>query len=283
MAVSNSARGLHPNATIRDDMGVGFQATADRAGDLDFTILTANTSFSYLKALNSDGTHILAAGFSVGFTQNSIDITKAILTEEQDPYLQNPDFESSLSIFDLSAGLSWFVPLTVDDLLYLGGSYFHFNRSRISFLRAQVSPIEDSQLYFPKTVLHGGGSFRLTPYLTIKPSFIFLEQGPHQEINIGTYFTINTTERRYLVPNYKLHIGGWFRWSFRDGVYNRDALVASVRYDYYDTVYAISYDINVSDLVKATNGRGGPELSIIHYIDFIRPERKQFKVKCPTF
>ncbi len=267
---------------LRDDMSFGIQMVGDKAGDLDFSLMSGNFTFSYLKALNKDGSHILSIGLSGGFNQNRIDISNARLKEQIDPYLINPDFSNSRSYFDLSAGVAWFIPLTVDDFVYLGAARFHINRSQVSFLRRE-SEVPDSYLIFPRTTLHGGASIRMGRLLTIKPSFIYLHQGPHEEINLGSFFSLNHAERSYLKPEYSLHLGAWIRWSYRDGALNRDALVASIRYDNKDTIYTFSYDINVSDLVKASRSQGGPELSIIHYIDIIRPERKQFRLKCPEF
>ena len=69
----------------------------------------------------------------------------------------------------------------------------------------------------------------------------------------------------------------------KDGSFNRDALVAVLRYDYRTTVFSLSFDINISSLAKASTGLGGPELSFIKYFDFYRPVRRKTKVKCPEF
>ena len=273
---------LNQGIGLRDDMAVGFQAIGDIAGDLDFSLMSGNFSFSYLKSLDKSGSHILAVGVTTGIGQNRLDLSKAKTKEQFDPYLSHPDFQNSFTYLDISAGISWFIPLTVDDFVYIGAAQFHLNRSRVSFLRKSVDT-PDSYYLFPRTTFHGGASIRLGNLLTIKPSFIYLHQGPHEEINFGSFFSINHAERSYIKPEYNLHLGMWYRWSYRSSDFNRDAIVASVRYDNRDTIYTFSYDINVSDLVQASRAQGGPELSIIHYVDFYRPKRKKFKVKCPEF
>jgi len=273
---------LNQGIGLRDDMAVGFQAIGDIAGDLDFSSMSGSFSFSYLKSLDKSGSHILAIGFNAGLGQNRLDLSKARTKEKIDPYLAHPDFQSSFTYLDISAGISWFVPLTVDNFIYIGAARFHMNRSRVSFLRKSLET-PDSYYLYPRSTIHGGASIRLGNSITIKPSFIYLHQGPHEEINLGTFFSINHAERSYLKPEYNLHLGAWYRWSYRESDFNRDALVASVRYDKPNAIYTFSYDINISNLVQASRSQGGPELSIIHYIDFYRPERKKFRVKCPEF
>ena len=273
---------LNRGLSQHDDIAIGFQAIGDKSGDLDFSVLSGNFTFAYLKSINKEGSHILAIGLNAGLNQHHLNLSKARTKEQVDPYLLNAEFDSNIQYFDLSGGISWFMPLSVDDFLYLGASTFHLNRARVSFLRSD-GDLPDSYFLFRRTTMHGGASLRLNQTLTIKPSFIYLHQGPHEEINFGTFFSLNQAARSYIKPEYTLHIGAWYRWSLRQGALNRDALIASIRYDTKSTVYSFSYDINVSDLVQASRAQGGPELSIIHYLDFFRPERNNWKVKCPEF
>lgn len=283
-AIASADMKLNKGFSFRDDMAIGAQVIADKAGDLDLSLTAFNFSFSYLKSLDASGAHILAMGFTAGLNQNRVDLSKAKTREaiDVDPHLSNPDFVSNFMYLDLSAGISWFLPLNVDDYIYLGASQWHLNRSMVSFMRDH-SRARESHYLFPRSNLHGGASLRLGPLVTIKPSFIYMRQGPHEEVNLGTFFSLNYAERSYLKPEYKIHLGMWYRWSFGQANFHQDAVIASVRYDNKGTIYTFSYDINVSDLVSASRNMGGPELSIIHYLDLYRPDRTKFRVKCPDF
>jgi type IX secretion system PorP/SprF family membrane protein len=234
---------------------------------------------SYLKSLNSYGDHFISFGIASGIVQNRLDITKAKVFD-QDPYFSNPDFQNQVTYYDLSVGLAWFVPLRKGNFAYLGGSAFHVNRAFVSFNRDEELAEKGSNL-IPRYVIHGGASFQINEFATLKPSFIFLDQGPHREINLGTFIKITRETRTYLRPEYAFHAGMWYRWSIKDGEFNRDALIATLRYDFRNTVFSVSFDLNISPLAKASRGYGGPELSIMHYFDFFRPVRKRSKVKCP--
>ncbi|MDH3649318.1 MAG: type IX secretion system membrane protein PorP/SprF [Saprospiraceae bacterium] len=279
--VASADMKLNKGIGNRDDVGVGIMAIGDQAGDLKFRTLNVGLSVSYLKALNATGTHFLSAGIQTGIIQQRLNTSLAILEEEFDPYIQNPDFMGTVSAFDLSAGLAWFVPVGRRNHVYLGASMWHINRGFVAFQQNQVDA-PDSYFLFPKTVIHGGAHLRINYVLTLKPSFIFLDQGPHREINMGTFFSLQAVDQ-YVRPEYTIYFGAWFRWSMEEGEFNRDALIASVRYDWKNTIFTFSYDINISDLARASRYQGGPELSIIHYIDFFRTDRLNFKVKCPEF
>ncbi|NND09200.1 MAG: PorP/SprF family type IX secretion system membrane protein [Saprospiraceae bacterium] len=270
---------LNQGFGLQDDVGAGIQVTSDKAGDLNYSTTSANFTLSYLKALNGIGDHFISVGISNGFVQNRLDLSQ-IRIFDQDPLLQNPDFMSRNSYYDLNLGAAWFVPLRRQDFAYLGGSIYHLNQAFVSFNRNRDVPQPGTSL-IPRYILHGGASVRLNQYVTLKPSFLFFDQDPHREFNMGTFLKITRETRTYLRPEYAFYAGLWYRWSIKDGELNRDALIASLRYDFRRTVFSFSFDLNISDLQKASNGVGGPELSVMHFLDFIRPQRKRVKVKCP--
>ncbi len=270
---------LNQGFGLQDDVGVGLQIGTDKAGDLNATTSFANVTFSYLKALNGLGDHFITFGISNGFVQTGLDLSNLRIFD-RDPLLESPEFTGSRAYYDVSAGLAWFMPLWRDDHVYLGGSIFHLNRALTSF-RHHDGPRGPGEHLYSRYIFHGGASLRLQENVTLKPSFIFFDQGPHREFNLGTFVKVTRETRSYLRPEYAFYAGFWYRWSIKEGEFNRDALIASLRYDFRNTVFSFSYDLNISPLVNASRGAGGPELSIMHFIDFIRPERKRYKVKCP--
>ncbi len=270
---------LNQGFGLQDDVGAGIQISSDKAGDLDYSTISANFTLSYLKALNGLGDHFISVGISNGFVQNRLDLSQLKLFD-QDPFLQNPEFAGKNSYYDLNAGVAWFVPLYRQNFAYIGASAYHLNQAFVSFNRNRDDALPGTSL-IPRYIVHGGASVRLNEYLTIKPSFIFFDQHPHREINLGTFFKVTRETRTYLRPEYAFYAGLWYRWSAKNGDFNRDALIASLRYDFRRTVLSFSFDLNISPLQKASNGVGGPELSVMHFLDFIRPQRKRFKVKCP--
>jgi type IX secretion system PorP/SprF family membrane protein len=270
---------LNQGFGLQDDVGAGIQISSDKAGDLDFSTVSANFTMSYLKALNGIGDHFITFGVSNGIVQNRLDLSNLRVFDD-DPYLTSGEFVPKTTYYDLSAGAAWFMPLRRQDHVYIGGSIFHLNRALVSF-RNDGTSVQPGSNLIPRYILHGGASLRVSQVAELKPSFIFFDQSPHREFNMGTFLKITRETRSYLRPEYAFYAGFWYRWSIKNGEFNRDALIASLRYDFRNTVFSFSFDLNISPLRKASNGFGGPELSIMHFIDFIRPERKRVKVKCP--
>ena len=77
------------------------------------------------------------------------------------------------------------------------------------------------------------------------------------------------------MPDYVVHVGAFMLL--------RDALIPAVKIDYNPFSIGLSYDVNVSQLKTASQGRGGFELSIT-YIGFLnRDNSTREKVFCPRF
>lgn len=76
-------------------------------------------------------------------------------------------------------------------------------------------------------------------------------------------------------PMYTVHAGAFLRW--------QDAVIPVLKLDRRPVSIAISYDINISPLKTASQGRGGFELSV-SYIGFLDRENSSIdKVLCPRF
>jgi hypothetical protein len=63
---------------------------------------------------------------------------------------------------------------------------------------------------------------------------------------------------------------------------NKDACFLTVGYDYQDFFMGLSYDINFSKLVPASNARGGFEIAVRYIINRFKPKRIEHRV-CPDF
>ncbi len=265
---------------LNDDfISGGLQIYADRAGDLDFTTTSAALSFSYLKSFDARGRNFLSLGVQNSWVNNSVDYTK-IVAFDNIPALESGDILNSINYWDFSAGLGWFYVPSRYDSYYVGFSAFHLNNPNVGFRNAETS--ENATTLYRRFNLHGGATIRLSPELTIKPSFIFMDQGPHKEITIGSFFRYKTYRRGlHKRPLYFVYLGGWLRSYFESDVAGVDAIVASIKYEYRKLNIAISYDFNISSYRLASVGRGGLELSLIRTFDWARNPRKANKVKCP--
>ena len=76
-------------------------------------------------------------------------------------------------------------------------------------------------------------------------------------------------------PQYLLHLGGYLRWN--------DAIIPVVKLDYEPFSIAFSYDMNISQLRTASQGRGGFEISL-GYTGFLNNDNSTKAVlRCPRF
>jgi hypothetical protein len=71
-----------------------------------------------------------------------------------------------------------------------------------------------------------------------------------------------------------LYAGLWYR--------NKDAAYLSIGMDYQDWFVGISYDINFSKLVPASNLRGGFEIATRYILHHFKPKKVNHRV-CPDF
>lgn len=259
-------------------LGIGLNVFADRAGDLNFTKAQAALTLSGARVLDNRGDHIISMAIQAGIINNSIDYS-ALHVFDDEPLIQS-GAPSSASAADVSAGFGWFKGFRKDGLMYLGAAWYHINTPDLAMLGSTANYTEELASKF---VFHGGGEALLQRDWYLMPSFIWLEQAPHREINMGSFL-------RYDYQPYKRDEGGsiyaglWYRWFFRpDAITRSDAVIVSARLDKDRWAYAFSYDINVSSLVRASQGRGGPELSVIYTGVWDPKSSKRRKVECPKF
>ena len=261
-----------------DFIGAGLQLYQDVAGDLDFKTNYAALSFSLLKALDGRGTNFISFGLQGSFMTNSVDYTKIIAFDDE-PLIQNgaPDV---INYWDVSAGVGWFYAFNRHNSMYLGTSLLHINEPRVSFFETGFG--ETDVLRYRTLILHGGADIALGRKATLKPNFVFKDQGPHQEILVGTFWKYKNLRGRLKKPA-SLYFGAWVRWYLEADLAGKDAFIVAIRFDINKTFITFSFDANISNLNQVSAGNGGPELSIIKIFDFGKNGRRSSKVQCPAF
>ncbi len=267
---------------VYDFIGAGLQVFSDKAGDLDFTTNSVGLSVSMIKSLDHRDDHFISFGVQNNFVTNRVDYTNVVAFQS----LQNLDgsLGDQSQYWDLNAGVSWFYAFDRYSFVYMGASYFHINDPNVSLFRDRdQTNTNDVPRLYRKLVLHGGADFNLNWAFNLKPSFIFLDQGPHQEVTIGSFLKFNYERLARSKAKNAVYFGLWFRWYLESDVNGIDAFVTALRFDLKNTFITFSFDTNVSKLFAASSGAGGPELSVIHSIDMHRSKRRNSKIKCPSF
>lgn len=264
---------LSGNRLEKDKVGGGVFIYTDKAGDADFGTTQLSTSLAYIKTLRNDLVyHAVSIGIQPGLVQRSINFPKlrfdnqyngdtfdpAASTGETFPY-------NNFSYFNLSAGINWVYKPKERFSYNLGAGLFNINAPEQSFFSNT-----DIRL-FRKFILHGGTQFRLSSKLDLMPAFMFLKQYKYTEVSMGTSLKFLLEKRRG--QDQAFYAGTWLRYA--------DAIILSTGYDYQNFQFGLSYDINISNLRPASNGRGGLEIAVIYILKKVPPVIN--KKICPTY
>lgn len=259
-----------------DFMTPGIQLLFDKAGTVGLTTSQMLPALNYHKSLSNRKVMYLSLGFMGGIIRKSIDASK-MTTDEQYIGVYNPDLATGettaipdITTWDASVGVSFNTSFGTDQLnsLFLGFATHHLNRPRNSFYRNVNIGLD------PKYVMSAGVRLTVDDYSSFIIQADHSTQGTYTETIAGALYSYNLGEESKNSP-YTLHAGAFLRW--------KDALIPVLKIDKHPLSIAISYDINVSRLKTASQGRGGFEVSFA-YIGFLdRYNTTRDKVLCPRF
>ncbi len=256
-----------------DFMTTGVQVLYDKAGTVGLNTVHLLPALNYHKSLSSEKTSYLSLGFMGGMIRKSIDVSKMTTDTwyntgggNMGELIAQPNFTT----WDASVGMSYNTSFGANQVnsLFLGAAYHHLNRPKNSFYR---NP--DIELS-PKYVFSFGMKFNIDEYTYFTVQADQSLQGSFKETIGGALYSYKLGGDPEN-PTYTIHGGAFLRW--------KDALIPVIKIDKQPLSIAISYDVNVSQLKTASQGRGGFELSVA-YIGFLeRDNSSQYKMLCPRF
>jgi type IX secretion system PorP/SprF family membrane protein len=260
-----------------DFMTTGLQVLFDKAGSIGLTTTHLLPALNYHKSLSNEKTMYLSLGFMGGMIHKSIDASK-ITTDNQyggggyDPTLPTGEGFTipNFTTWDASVGMSFNTTFGTDQAnsMFLGAAYHHLNRPKNSFYRDPTIEL------YPKYVFSAGIKLNVDDQTYFILQADQSMQGPYSETIAGALYSYKVGDDPNN-PLYTLHAGAFLRW--------KDALIPVIKLDLHPLSIAISYDVNVSALKTASQGRGGFELSL-SYIGFIeRDNSSKYKMLCPKF
>jgi type IX secretion system PorP/SprF family membrane protein len=243
---------------------VGLAIFHDKAGDAQLKTLQANLSYAYHVHLNENST--LGAGITAGYAQHSIEFASLQWMNQYNGSSYDPlrsTGEPNLSAtsfnnFDLGAGVHYAYGkgeryMTANDQVrYNGGiAVHHVNRPNNSFYDSGEKLNMKIAGYANAIAGIGNSNFALVP------SIMYIQQGKTTELILGSMF-------RYTLRDESKYTGFAHASALSVGIHYRgqDAVITSLLFEIASYSIGISYDVNVSGLTSASNGRGGFELSL---------------------
>lgn len=254
------------------NLGVGLSFFHDVVGDGKLRTIEFQGNFSYLLKLTDDSSHILRPGLNIGMNHRQVNWNQFYFDNQfngitYDPSLPTGETYQTDRKTNFSVGLGAIHEYYKNKRFKVisGIGVYNLNRPNQGFY-TQVIPRDIRVNVFSK------GLFKLDPDWDIVPSIQFSVQGKYRELIVGSSVKYTLVEK---AGNYRaLYAGMWFR--------NRDAGYLSVGMDFQDWFVGLSYDINVSKLVPASNARGGFEVAARYILNHFKPKKIAHRV-CPDY
>lgn len=262
-----------PKQLKSDCIGVGLQFNNDVAGDAFYTTNQIYLSGSYIHKLKRDSALLISVGFNTGFSSSKFAYNQMTFDNQFDGY--NYDSGSPTgehfarvksSFTDFNAGFALQYSFSQLTRLTYAFSFNHLTNPTITYQANTLSKLDSklgNYLAFEAPVTDN-------KKFILQTELLYSHQGKYNELIPGANikYLLNTEN------NNGVSLGFYLR--------TRDALVARVGYTYKTTIAGMSYDMNTSKFIAATNRRGAFEIFITHIIKRYRPFVAKKRV-CPVF
>ncbi|MBL0327966.1 MAG: PorP/SprF family type IX secretion system membrane protein [Bacteroidetes bacterium] len=257
----------------KDVPAAGLIVNTDKSGDSKFTTTQILVSGAYIKKLNKDSTHFVSLGIQPGITTKSFNLSALTFDNQYDGDAYNASLSSGenfpktrMTYFDLGGGIAYLWRKNHRTLVNVGVSVLHLNRPKQSFFNN-----DDIRLDM-KTCVSGIAEFPVAAQLDVLPSIMYQRQGKFQETVVGLFGKYHLKPINGMTT--AVSLGGFYRM--------KDAFILVANMDYKNFNVGVSYDINTSKLIEATNRRGGFEISVIYIFKKVTPFIAKKRV-CPIY
>jgi type IX secretion system PorP/SprF family membrane protein len=272
-----------------DGFGFGLYFMDDRAGESKFTTDQVGISLAYHLSLDRHNEHFLSLGFASAIWEKSLSLVGLQFPDQNqngtfDPQIPNGEYlvNNNIIFWDFNAGLMYTGRFGKRRMAsgYIGFSLDHVNQPNISMKG-------DASVIMPmKYTVHGGYRFPLTKRFDLQPKAVYLRQGVSNELDMGSDVRILFEEREREGNNFKFGaqfrmVGGDNLAAWQDHRLDPESVIIDAGVEFGGFTFAAAYDINVSQLVQATNSEGAFELHVAYVGNFAK--RRPATMFCPKF
>lgn len=252
----------------------GLNLNYDKAGDLGLSWTNLGLGASYALRLISQKQHFLSFGLNGSVNNRRFDPSDATFDAEYDfkegyPQGITPSetFQENSKWFgDFGGGVNLRLQKDSSRTHFdIGAGLFHFFEPKISF---EDSPNVRLNNRFN---FHGKGTIQVANKFDLLLFAMAQFQGNYDEtvLGLGGLIHLNTKKTQELA----LQLGAVYRL--------QDAIAPWIGLHYNAWQFHVSYDINTSDFTRATNGFGGPEVTIIYIRKKVPP--MEYCELCPKY
>jgi type IX secretion system PorP/SprF family membrane protein len=242
-------------------LGLGVNFYNDKSGDSQLTTNIANISINY--AIEVADNHQLALGIQPSFFQRFASMESLTWDQQWTGSTFDSNLENGETLvadksfqFDINSGLYYFGKLNNQNSINFGVSVAHL-------LQPQNTLLNGNENLYQKYTIHGGGEFSKNgSKIAFSPNMIYFTQGPNSAFSVGTDFI-------YSLKESSKYTGYYDKSTISLGTYVRigDAFYTTLFLNISKFSLGVSYDLNMSGLSVATNGRGGMEMLLRYRIN----------------
>jgi len=257
-----------------DYMSLGLQITNDLAGDSKMGKTQALPLLAYHKSVDAEKDSYLSLGVLAGAVQQRFDPSGLKFDDQFVNGAYSPTnptrqtfTNTNVTYWDAAIGLSYSSILGADVQYYVGVGLFHFTQPKVAFNRAHDIRLNK------KLVLNGGLAIPTSEYDKVIIYGDYFMQGGSYQAQGGILYKHDFLQED-VDETLSISLGSFYRWN--------DAVIPTLKLDYYKLGIGLSYDVNVSKLRTASNIRGGFELTLA-YKSFLNIRNSSAaKVRCPV-
>jgi len=258
---------------FRKIIGYGVLLNYDIAGDSQFNTVQLQFPLSYIHTFPNK-IWTISGGVMPAFVFNSLDYTVLRFPDQFDGIQYNPDvpvseeFDKTNSVFfNVGAGGQITAKPNKRQTYTVGIAGYNLTQPNISFFD------DKSVRLYPRTLMHAMAIVEIKPDVDMVPAAKMQFQGKQKEFHVGAMFI------KYFdnLSIQDISGGAWFR--SRD----KDAIILGIGCNYMGYTVLCNYDINISNLQKASNGHGAFEISVSSILYEQKKRRKMTSVKCPPY
>jgi len=257
-------------------LGVGINFSQEIEGENSFKNTKAILSFAYNKNfVKKTITHNFSIGFNTSYTLkqlNFIDLVYGNLYEKNNNYdpIKTSDYQNK-SFMDLGVGVNYVIVLKNKYLFNLGFSVMNILAENYDY------GTFNEVLVYRKYILNFNSRLYLNEKIAIIPLVFFQSQGPHLELDLGSYFKYEINKN----SNTAIYLGLQYRLvSYQDLKLGNDALISGLRIKYRKIDLGLTYDFTISNLRKSEFLVGSPEVNVSYAFSF---KKTNSIINCPNF
>lgn len=264
----------YQSALISFDMplkkwGFGAQISNFRAGIGNFNALQGLVSAAYTTAIDKRKNHHFSFGVQGGVIQKSLEY-QLLSYNNQYTTDNGGEFDTNIDALENFEGQSLYTEALNAGFLYFNAKqearlnpFFGF--SVFNLTEPQETFNNSSNRLPMRFYAHVGTRINFSELFYVLPKVLLMKQQDYWEqtyaVDLGYYLKGSDL---YLTAGGLFRTVGWPGNSSVASVISSDAMLLTVGAKMEDIVLKVGYDINVSSLSTASNGRGGFEVSLTY-------------------